>query len=122
MAGVVYVTYALTHNIVAGFGTIVLTQMLYCIISASFAKKLIPQLSLWLFAKNVLRVLLVIAISCVPAYLLHSVIALSFLNIVATTILYASLFLPLTYTFLISKEERIQLKKVIRNKIFFYKK
>lgn len=122
MAGVVYVTYALTHNIVAGFVTMVLTHMIYCTISATIAKRLIPQLSLWLFAKNVLRVLLVIGISCVPAYLLHSVIALSFLNIVATTILYASLFLPLTYTFLISKEERIQLKKVIHNKIFFYKK
>ena len=122
MAGVVYITYALTHNIVAGFGTIVLTQMLYCIISASFAKKLIPQLSLWLFAKNVLRVLLVIGVSYVPAYLLHSVIAPSFLNIVVTTILYASLFLPLTYIFLISKEERNQLKQVIHNKIFFYKR
>ena len=122
MSGVIYITYALTHNIVAGFSTMILTQMIYCPISATIAKRLIPQLSLWLFAKNVLRVLLVIGISCVPAYLLHSVIALSFLNIVATTILYASLFLPLAYTFLISKEERIQLKQIIHNKIFFYKK
>lgn len=122
MSGVIYITYALTHNILAGFSTMILTQMIYCPISATIAKRLIPQLSLWLFAKNVLRVLLVIGISCVPAYLLHSVIALSFLNIVATTILYASLFLPLAYTFLISKEERIQLKQIIHNKIFFYKK
>ena len=122
MTGVIYITYATTHNIELGFATLILTQILYGCLASITAKRFIPQLNMWLFGKNLLKALFVIAVSCIPAYLLHCILALSLLNIIATTALYIVCFVPFAYFFTFNKEERTKLKEIIYNKMAFLKR
>ena len=122
MAGVIYITYATTHNIVLGFVNLIIAQILYGCLTAIIVKRFIPQLDMWLFGKNIFKVLVVIAISCILAYILHCTLTLSLLNIIATTALYVVLFIPLAYFFTFNKEERIKLREIVRNNILYYKK
>ena len=122
MAGVIYITYATTHNIVLGFVNLIIAEILYGCLTAIIVKRFIPQLDMWLFGKNIFKVLVVIAISGILAYILHCTLTLSLLNIIATTALYVVLFIPLAYFFTFNKEERIKLREIVRNKILYYKK
>lgn len=122
MTGVIYIIYATTHNIELGFAALIPTHILYGLLALTIAKRLIPQLNMGLFGKNIFKIISVIAISCIPAYLLHRTLTLSLLNIIATTALYVVFFIPLTYFFTFNKEERIKLREIIRNKMLYFKK
>ncbi len=122
MTGVIYITYATTHNIELGFATLILTQIIYGFIASITAKRFIPQLNMWLFGKNILKALFIMGVSCLPAYLLHRMLMPSLLNIVVTTALYLVFFIPLSYFFMFNKEERQKINEIIYNKISFLKK